>query len=219
MQRDAAAACPCRLVIVREPGDLSLRTQGRPCGRPSAALRPGSDTTVTGQPASPSSSGRMNPRRRTSRAPLRSRWVQRGADSSPLWPPRRPAARDTGQPHPDHGAVFASPTTTRTPNAPKRGPDPGQHGRLPLCYLSVPAAHSPRYPTPEQGQGPGTLGHIGATPGQSTRDNSGQRGSVVAPGQWPYTGVALVSQAPRGSVTRKRSQVQTLSRPPGTTSR
>ena len=31
----------------------SLRTQCRPCGRPPAALRPGNDTTVTGEPASP----------------------------------------------------------------------------------------------------------------------------------------------------------------------
>ena len=31
--------------------------QGRPCGRPPAALRPGNDTTVTGVPASPSTSG------------------------------------------------------------------------------------------------------------------------------------------------------------------
>jgi hypothetical protein len=30
-------------------------SQGRPCGRPPAALRPGNDTTVTGAPASPSS--------------------------------------------------------------------------------------------------------------------------------------------------------------------
>jgi hypothetical protein len=30
-------------------------SQGRPCGWPEAALRPGSDTTVTGAPASPSS--------------------------------------------------------------------------------------------------------------------------------------------------------------------
>jgi hypothetical protein len=28
--------------------------QGRPCGRPPAALRPGNETTVTGAPASPS---------------------------------------------------------------------------------------------------------------------------------------------------------------------
>jgi hypothetical protein len=27
--------------------------QGRPCGRPEAALRPGDDTTLTGEPASP----------------------------------------------------------------------------------------------------------------------------------------------------------------------
>jgi hypothetical protein len=43
--------------------------------------------------------------------------------------------------------VFASPTTTRTPNTPERGPDPVQHGRLPLR----PAAHCPPRPTRQQG--------------------------------------------------------------------
>jgi hypothetical protein len=42
-------------VLLRELGDFSLHPQGRPCGRPPAALRPGNDTTVTGAPASPSS--------------------------------------------------------------------------------------------------------------------------------------------------------------------
>ena len=37
---------------------LSLHPQGRPCGRPAAALRPGSHTTVTGVPASPTSQAR-----------------------------------------------------------------------------------------------------------------------------------------------------------------
>jgi hypothetical protein len=41
-------------VLLRELGDFSLHPQGRPCGRPPAALRPGNDTTVTGAPASPS---------------------------------------------------------------------------------------------------------------------------------------------------------------------
>jgi hypothetical protein len=35
-------------VLVRALGDFSLHPQGRPCGRPPAALRPGSDTLVTG---------------------------------------------------------------------------------------------------------------------------------------------------------------------------
>jgi hypothetical protein len=39
---------------VEELGDFSLHPQDRPCGRPPAALRPGNDTTVTGEPASPS---------------------------------------------------------------------------------------------------------------------------------------------------------------------
>ena len=39
--------------LLRELGDFSLHPQGRPCGRPEAALRPGSDTTLTGEPASP----------------------------------------------------------------------------------------------------------------------------------------------------------------------
>jgi hypothetical protein len=41
-------------MLLRELGDVSPRPQGRPCGRPPAALRPGNDTTVTGEPASPS---------------------------------------------------------------------------------------------------------------------------------------------------------------------
>jgi hypothetical protein len=39
---------------LRALGDFSLHPQDRPCGRPPAALRPGNDTTVTGEPASPS---------------------------------------------------------------------------------------------------------------------------------------------------------------------
>jgi hypothetical protein len=42
-------------VLLRALGDFSLYPQGRPCGRPPAAVRPGSTTTVTGEPASPSS--------------------------------------------------------------------------------------------------------------------------------------------------------------------
>src|SRR5215207_6261100 len=45
-------------VLLRELGDFSLHPQGRPCGRPPAVLRAGSDTTVTGVPASPSSPSR-----------------------------------------------------------------------------------------------------------------------------------------------------------------
>ena len=41
-------------VLSRALGDVSLHPQGRPCGRPPAALRPGSHTTATGEPASPS---------------------------------------------------------------------------------------------------------------------------------------------------------------------
>ena len=44
-------------MLLSELGDFSLHPQGRPCGRPPAALRPGSDTTVTGEPASPSIQG------------------------------------------------------------------------------------------------------------------------------------------------------------------
>jgi hypothetical protein len=40
-------------VLLRALGDFSLHPQGRPCGRPPAALRPGSDTTAAGEPASP----------------------------------------------------------------------------------------------------------------------------------------------------------------------
>jgi hypothetical protein len=40
-------------VLLRALGDVSLHPQDRPCGRPPAALRPGNDTTVTGDPASP----------------------------------------------------------------------------------------------------------------------------------------------------------------------
>jgi hypothetical protein len=35
-------------MLLKELGDFSLHPQGRPCGRPAAALRPGNDTTVTG---------------------------------------------------------------------------------------------------------------------------------------------------------------------------
>jgi hypothetical protein len=42
------------VVLLRELGDYSLHPQGRPCGRPPAALRPGSHTPVTGEPVSPS---------------------------------------------------------------------------------------------------------------------------------------------------------------------
>jgi hypothetical protein len=41
-------------VLLRALGDFSLHPQGRPCGRPPAALRPGNDTTVPGRSASPS---------------------------------------------------------------------------------------------------------------------------------------------------------------------
>jgi hypothetical protein len=42
------AGVPLRVsVLLRELGDFSLHPQGRPCGRPSAALRPSSHTTVT----------------------------------------------------------------------------------------------------------------------------------------------------------------------------
>ena len=40
-------------VLLRGLGDFSIHPQGRPCGRPAAALRPGSHTAVTGEPASP----------------------------------------------------------------------------------------------------------------------------------------------------------------------
>jgi hypothetical protein len=60
-------------VQLRALGDFSLHPQGRPCGRPPAALRPGSDTRVTGMPASPSTSGRDEAfAARTSRTNLRS---------------------------------------------------------------------------------------------------------------------------------------------------
>ena len=45
-------------VLVRELGDFSLHPQGRPCGRPPAALRPGDDTAVTVEPASSSTLGK-----------------------------------------------------------------------------------------------------------------------------------------------------------------
>jgi hypothetical protein len=35
-------------LLLRALGDFSLRTQGRPCGRPAAALQPGNDTTGPG---------------------------------------------------------------------------------------------------------------------------------------------------------------------------
>jgi hypothetical protein len=62
MQRAGREACSAFRsvvsVLLRELGDFSLHPQGRPCGRPPAALRPGSDTTVTGEPASPSRQGK-----------------------------------------------------------------------------------------------------------------------------------------------------------------
>jgi transposase len=45
------------IVTMTPPLQLSLLAQGRPCGRPPAALRPGNDTSVTGEPASPSALG------------------------------------------------------------------------------------------------------------------------------------------------------------------
>ena len=90
--------------LLRELGDFSLRPQGRPCGRPPAARRPGNDAAVTGEPASPS-------------------------------------------------------------NQPAPTPQPDRH-----LVLARPG------------------GHIGATHGRSTRDNSGQRRPVVVPGEPPYSG-------------------------------
>jgi hypothetical protein len=49
----------------RSSGSLQLSLlflQGRPCGRPPAALRPGNHTTVTGVPASPSTQDRTDRR-------------------------------------------------------------------------------------------------------------------------------------------------------------
>jgi hypothetical protein len=48
-------------VLLRALGDPSLHPQGRPCGRPPAALRPGNNTTVTGEPASPSAQSGAQP--------------------------------------------------------------------------------------------------------------------------------------------------------------
>jgi hypothetical protein len=48
-------------VLLWALGDVSLHPQGRPCGRPPAALRPGNNTTVTGAPASPSTRGGTTP--------------------------------------------------------------------------------------------------------------------------------------------------------------
>jgi hypothetical protein len=68
-------------VLLRELGDFSLHPQGRPCGRPPAALRPGSDATLTGVPPPPFSAA--------------------GTDAA-AWSTRRshPAVGATSGPHP-----------------------------------------------------------------------------------------------------------------------
>ena len=67
MQRAGREACSAFRsvvsVLLSELGDVSLHPQGRPCGRLPAALRPGSDTTVTGEPASPSNQGKPEQQR------------------------------------------------------------------------------------------------------------------------------------------------------------
>jgi hypothetical protein len=42
-------------LIVPARYNFLYSSQGRPCGRPPAALRPGNDTTAAGRPASPTS--------------------------------------------------------------------------------------------------------------------------------------------------------------------
>jgi hypothetical protein len=87
MRRAGREACSAFRSVVsmllRELGDFSLHPQGRPCGRPPAALRPGSDSTVTGEPASPSRRGgaRAAPSRARWSAPG-PRWVREASESA-----------------------------------------------------------------------------------------------------------------------------------------
>ena len=53
-EAEATRVRPVVSVLLRALGDFSLHPQGRPCGRPPAALRPGNDTAATGEPTSPS---------------------------------------------------------------------------------------------------------------------------------------------------------------------
>src|SRR5829696_6006166 len=81
--------------------NLPYDSQGRPCGRPPAALRPGNDATVTGEPASPSaresrSSPEDTPTRNVSRfGTLRSFYAQLRMASS-CWRAKLAIARLVG---------------------------------------------------------------------------------------------------------------------------
>jgi hypothetical protein len=117
-------------VLLRGLGDFSLHPQGRPCGRPPAALRPGGDTGVTGGTGLTLHLGGTNPRRisrTTSEAGGRRR-------ASVALPPGRlnvllraiPAGRALVM-----EPALACPTTTPPKPRPHRL-DPVQHARPPL---------------------------------------------------------------------------------------
>ena len=104
-------------VLLRELGDFSLHPQGRPCGRPPAALRPGSDATVAGVPASPSTPGGAGA---VTSVPHGPRWVRTAAGTTgheraravrPSVQETQVTPRSTLQPHPanEPGAGFKSP--------------------------------------------------------------------------------------------------------------
>jgi hypothetical protein len=107
--RDAgggAAACrrPLRRgCAVEELRDFSLHPQGRPCGRPAAALRPGSGTTVTGAPASPcrrrrpGAVTRMPRGPRWDRGPFRQWSLRLGCRRSPAVDSQTPLTTQEGE--------------------------------------------------------------------------------------------------------------------------
>jgi hypothetical protein len=97
--------------------------QGRPCGRPPAALRPGDDTTVTGEPASPSASGyhKTTPSEEGLRWALEALW--RTSEALPglalvLNPARLVLVVEL---------MSWSPTTARAPNPRQCASDPAEH--------------------------------------------------------------------------------------------
>jgi hypothetical protein len=161
-------------MLLRELGDFSLHSQGRPYGRPPAALRPGNDVTVTGGAGLTlrhrRQEGRPPDRLRTSRPVIR---AALGCVNVLL------VAVAAG------GALIIrtmllSPTTARTPEPSKHGPDPVQHdGAPPLAAFQLSPAPYPMAST-DQRRSPvrpcwAALGPRTIQNQRSATDNHGQR--------------------------------------------
>jgi hypothetical protein len=112
--------------------------------------------------------------------------------------------------------VLATPTT-RTPHPPKHRPDPLQHG-LPTS-LPAPTLTLTRYKHKEQQRSTEPARHRGATSGphrsRASRTTPVMKGRPTSQLSSSLLSTSLVAGPPRLSLTRKGSQVQTLSRPPG----